>query len=313
MSWQHNRKLTTRQIFTLLMAAAVFCLLIPHSTTSRLDEKVGRSISSPTKFLRNYALPIRQTLRQQGLTSLTLKDIENLKKQNEGLIAQNNNLREDINVKIDTINNLTHLRQSQGMDRLNYVIANVTGTDSSKERQSLKLDQGTNSSIQPGQLVIAPTTPPASDNDNTVNEIYSMAVVGRISNENLGAKTSSIQLLNDPGFYMPIVIIPALNRTDSEFRAEGFLKGCGLKETTALFDIKRVPSTCPVKSGDPVLVHTPKLLPIDMIAGFVDKITYDEKTAIEWKIKNIQPALNLYDLQKVYVIIESQPTDNPTN
>lgn len=312
MSWQHHRKLTTRQIFTLLMAGTIFCLIMPHRMTARFDSMVSRVISPFTKFLRYSALPARQTLRQQGLSTLSLKDIQDLQLDYKSLKNQNVNLQQALNQKNSRIDQLTHLTQIQGMDRLDYVIARVTGSDSDSKHQSLKLDQGTRQFIQPGQLVICHTPPqfPLSANRNTANEIYSMAVVGRISRENLGPRTSSIQLLNDPGFYMPVVIVPGPDRNEN-FAAQGFLQGRGLKEMTAQFEIKRVPSTYNIEPGDAVLIHAPKILPIDMVAGIINERTYDEKTAIEWKIQNIQPALNLYDLQKVYVIINPQSPDNP--
>lgn len=137
-----------------------------------------------------------------------------------------------------------------------------------------------------------------------------MAVVGRISQENLGPRTSCIQLLNDPGFYMPVVIVPGPNRNEN-FTAQGFLQGRGLKEMTAQFEVKRVPSTYNIEPGDAVLIHAPNILPIDMVAGIIKDRTYDEKTAIEWKIQNIQPALNFNDLQEVYVIVNPQTSDSP--
>jgi cell shape-determining protein MreC len=184
------------------------------------------------------------------------------------------------------------------MERVNFISAHITGSDTGNVSHVKILDQGSSQQVSAGQIALgvidAEGAGKSGDADNSVPDIYQMAVVGRISDTALG--NSRLQLITDARFQVPVEIRPRWNRQQN-WQVKGIMKGRGTWDMT----VGLVSANYPVMVGDPVLIRAgTDTLPETMLIGFVSECKRDDKNAVLWQI-SVEPAVDLNNLRKVII------------
>ncbi|MBN1764767.1 MAG: hypothetical protein JW860_05875 [Sedimentisphaerales bacterium] len=302
MAGRRSERLSHKQIFTYLMMGAVVCMLLPVRVTNHLDHVLSVLVAPFSKGSQDMSLMVTDKIHQDDsgeVPSDTPEEPVDATIQDTNRLV---NIEQELKYYKDLTDRLSGLRQNQSLDRARLIVAYITGSDSSNQREVKFLDRGTRNQVESGQIVIGWPKQIYKDNilnDEETDAIYeqalSGAVVGRISDA--GSWTSSLQLISDPGMAMKVAIEPAPQRRE-DWRVKGILKGKGLGQIS----VHLIPATVPVKTGDVVLARSDdEGLPMDMIIGYISSCRRTEKNPVEWQIL-VQPAVDLQNLREVVVI-----------
>jgi len=269
------------------MIGAVVCFLLPLRVTNSVDHVLSMLVTPFSKGSRDLAVPINKLRRDRssGISAKSYQQLEN----------QFVNTRQELRYYQKLTEQLSMVRQQLGLERVKFIVARVTGSDTSNLREVKYLDRGASDQVQMGQAVLSCVeTAKGGDGKAEAKDIYRMAVVGQIVGE-AGKVTSNLQLVSDPGFCQKVVIEPNWQRGEN-WRAEGLLKGKGMGQ----IEVTMISTRDPVQPGDTVLSQL-KDLSVEMIIGTVMSCRPQENNRVEWQI-SVRPAVDLYNLREVVVV-----------
>jgi len=282
-----RERISSRQLFVYLMIGAVVCLLLPLRVTNSVDHVLSMLVTPFSKGSRDLAVPINN-LRRDRSSEISAKSYQQLENQFV-------NTRGELRYYQKLTEQLSMVRQQLGLERVKFIVARVTGSDTSNLREVKYLDRGASDQVQMGQAVLSCVeTAKGGDGKTEAKDIYRMAVVGQIVGE-AGKVTSNLQLVSDPGFCQKVVIEPNWQRGEN-WRAEGLLKGKGMGQ----IEVTMISTRDPVQPGDTVLSQL-KDLSVEMIIGTVMSCRPQENNRMEWQI-SVRPAVDLYNLREVVVV-----------
>ncbi len=282
-----RERVSSRQLFVYLMIGAVVCFLLPLRVTNSVDHVLSMLVTPFSKGSRDLAVPINKLRRDRssGISAKSYQQLEN----------QFVNTRQELRYYQKLTEQLSMVRQQLGLERVKFIVARVTGSDTSNLREVKYLDRGASDQVQMGQAVLSCVeTAKGGDGKAEAKDIYRMAVVGQIVGE-AGKVTSNLQLVSDPGFCQKVVIEPNWQRGEN-WRAEGLLKGKGMGQ----IEVTMISTRDPVQPGDTVLSQL-KDLSVEMIIGTVMSCRPQENNRVEWQI-SVRPAVDLYNLREVVVV-----------
>jgi len=303
MAWRRGRKITPKKWFTYLMATAVVCLLLPGQLTNKLDHFFWFLMSPLSQGSRNLTLSVTGRLQEQAREPVTAEQHQALQEQYQRAVNFLANTEQELRYQKDWVERLSGLPEPFSLERMELITAQVTGSDTSSSRQIKQLDRGSLHQVKIGQVALGAigSRDVDSQTEDFINQVYQMAVIGRVSD--VGVSTSRMQLINDPKFTVPVVVVPGYERREN-WRARGIMLG----KEMGIIEITMIDTTYPVEVGDTVLVaggnhnftadRSP--LPVDMVVGFV-KSCRRGKNPVMWRIA-VKSAVDLTKLNKVIIV-----------
>lgn len=282
-----------RQVFTWLIVFSIACLFLPKRLTDNLDEALSLVLRPLGQKSRWVSLAATGKVRQweSGAVKQTEQgELEKRRGQNRLI-----NLTEELGHQRALVMQLSGLRQKFGLARARLIEARVVGDDSSGWRQIKRLDQGSLHHLAAGQVVLGGVDGYRGDTNSGAGDVYQMSVVGMI--KAAAIKSSTLQLINDPGFRMEVFVEPAPGRNE-QWRAKGMLRGEGMSEIS----VKMVSASYPVRKGDVILTSLEeKYLPTGMVVGSVKSCKRDDENPVLWRI-GVEAQCDLGSLQRVIVV-----------
>lgn len=296
MGWSPRRDISSKQLFKWLMALSVLCLLLPDWMTDNLDHVFSLLLGPLSRPGRQMSLAVTDQIRQDKNTSVSPEQYEKLGRQYQQAVNRLINMEQELRQQQELNLQLSGLRQEFGLARAHLIVAQVVGSDSSGWSQRVLLNRGSLGLIQAGQIVLSYAdgggqSPAAAERMDK----YQMCVVGKI--DDVGLRTSKLQLITDASFSLPVFIEPRWDRAES-WRADGVLRGMGMgqvKITLARADF-------PVRAGDAVLACSdPQLLPVELLVGYVSSCEPDEDNPVFWQV-TVQPAADPHTLREVVAV-----------
>jgi len=295
MAWRHREQLSRRQVFPKLMILSLMCLCIPRSLTDHVDRFLSLVLGPLSKTSRWVSLAVTDQIVPADSQPVSTEQYRHL--QAEYRRGQNEliNITQQLRRQRQLNAQLSGLRQQFGLAQVTLIEAHIVGDDSISWRQIRRLDKGSQCRIEPGQIVLSAVGPPVPCEPSEPADAYQMCVVGRI--KDVGAKTCTVQLVNDPGFRMAVFIAPQSTRHEC-WRAKGLLQGKGMGQII----VKMVPTNYPVQPGDVVLsCLEPKYLPTPMVLGTVKSCKRDDDNPVMWHI-TMSSGADLNTLRRVIVV-----------
>ena len=258
------RQIPPRRIFTYMMLVSALCLLLPCRVTDTLDHSFSHLIGPLTRQSRDVTLKVTEPVRQSHAPAVS------------PLEHELHNLRQKVQQLEAEKKQWSNLRDEFDQAPVRIILANLIHRSSTAWSQDTFLDRGATDHIRKGQFVLG-----RFDTDETPNpnSPYRYCVIGRIK-EICGPHNSTLQLITDANFQIPIKVEPRWNRNET-WSAKGTLMGDG----KGGIDIKRIRTDFPVKLGDPIMACShPELLPVAMVAGIVKSCSRDPQNAMFWHI-----------------------------
>ena len=275
------RKISPRRIFTYMMMVSALCLLLPRGVTDKLDHAFSQLIGPLTRQSRDITLKVTEPVRQPHRPAVS------------PLEHELNNLRQKVQQLEAEKKQWANLPEEYCQAPMCFILAEVTGRDSTPWSQDVFLNRGSANGIRKGQFVVGQFDKNTSQNNPNP---YRFCIVGRIK-ETRGSNESILQLITDANFQISVFIEPRWNRKET-WRADGNLLGTGKGDIV----IERIPADCPVKIGDPVMAcSNPEYLPVSNVVGIVKSCERDHKNAVLWHI-TVKPAADLNALKQLVVI-----------
>ncbi|MBN1437373.1 MAG: hypothetical protein JW936_09875 [Sedimentisphaerales bacterium] len=288
------------KLYAYVMCFSVLALFLPRSLTDRLDHLVCGVLSPFWGGGRMVSLMVSEPL--EGLdSSVDGADYAVLLEAWERARVTNENLRQLLAQQREVIGELSGLPQEFGMAGVNLILADVVGSDSSNSRRMRTLNQGTSDwgdRIRREAVVLSPLA------GGNMNDVYSMCVVGRVSGP--GPWTSTLQLLNDRGFRLGVLIVPAAERGEN-WVARGVLTG----RSDGTISVNMVQCEYAVEVGDVVLAESRDFLPVPMLVGWISRCDWDDRTPVMWDIE-VRAALDLESISRVAIVDMSGGNDRGT-
>ena len=303
MGWSPRQGISAKQIFKGLMLLSVFCLFLPQRLTDSLDHALAWLLEPFTKSGRQLSLAVTDRLQPQETEEVSARQYEQLRRQYQQAVNKIVNLEQELHQQQELNVQLAGLRQQFGLARARLIAAQVVGSDSSSWSQRVILNQGSLQLIREGQLVLSRageaqegmSTGKGADN-------FQMCVVGRI--DEVGLRTSKLQLVTDAGFGLPVFIKSHWQRQES-WRGEGVLTGGGMGQVK----VTLVRADYPVRVGDAVLACSdPKTLPVELLVGQVSSCEPDKDNPVFWRIA-VRPATEPHTLREV-VVVDARGREN---
>lgn len=287
--------LSTKQVFVWVMVLSVVFVLLPKRLTDRLDHLLTMSLSPLTSGVRDFTLSVTNKLDFSSGISESSQSNDRLEAEIRRQRNQLVHLSQELRRLQERNYQLSGLRQQFAMAQASFILADVVGSDTHRRREFL--NQGTDDGVQVGQMVLgSPDYSQLAESIDQELDVYEMCVVGQITD--VSSKTSSLRLLNDRGFRLPVIIEPASQRGES-WRANGILQGQAMgKIVINMVEVKEFP----IQVGDNVLAcSNPRALPIEMMVGRVQVCRPDKDNPILWHIV-VEPLVNLHAMQNVVVV-----------
>jgi cell shape-determining protein MreC len=296
MGWSPPRDLTSKQLFKWLMVISVVCLLLPSWLTDSLDHALSLLMGPLSRQSRQMSLAVTDQLHQSKKKQVTPQQYEQLLQQHQRAVNQIVNMEQELRQQQELNLQLSGLRQKFGLARPHLIAAHIVSSDSSNWSQRAILNQGSLQSIQKGQIVLSRTDGIEKQSINSDQvDAYQMCVVGRI--QDVGLRTSQLQLITDGSFSLPVFIEPRWDRKET-WRADGVLRGAGMGQVK----VTLVRADFPVRVGDPVLACSdPKLLPVELLVGQISSCKLDEDNPVFWRV-TVKPAADPHTLREVITI-----------
>jgi cell shape-determining protein MreC len=190
-------RLTRGAVFTVLLLAAGVLSLLPTSCT--------RWMRSPFQVL---ALPQWAALRPAqraydgaGAAAGQSERVSSLERENEQLLLSLGQQRlwlEDLERRYEAV---CGLRGQMWSERVDLVIAPVTGFDVSPWHESMQIGRGAESNLAPGQWVAAGKG--MEDWQNGAEFLLQRCIIGRVSE--VQTHVSRVELVTDPSFRAEVV------------------------------------------------------------------------------------------------------------
>ena len=279
------------KVYAYVMCFSVLALFLPRSLTDRLDHLVSGVFAPFWGGGCMVSLMVADPL--DGLdSSMEGVDYTALLEAWERTTVTNENLRQLLAQQSEVIAELSGLPQEFGMAEVNLILADIVGSDSSNSWRAKTLNQGASEwgeGLRSGAIVLSPLAGGGMD------DVYGMCVVGRVSG--VGSWTSTLQLLNDRGFRLGVLIVPAADRGET-WVSPGVLRG----QSDGTISVNMVQCEYAVAVGDVVLAESRSdFLPVPMLVGWVSRCDWDDRTPVMWDI-DVRPAVDLESISRVAIV-----------
>ncbi len=287
-----------KHVFGYLMVLSAVTLLLPRGCTDRCDHAFLRLVGPLSAESAHFTLDVTQPWRARARNRSAPRHVEQLRRQCRQLSTELENLRSLYDQAHQANQRWAGVRDLFGRASVNFVRAQVVAVDSSSWPQVALLDRGQNQGLRPGQIILAAVrTDPNIINDAPAEHLCSTSIVGKI--ESVGTHTARMQLLTSAQFSLAAFVEPRWGR-QQQWRGSGHLYG--QQAGPALLKLVKV-ENAPVQVGDPIKArYNPKVLPIEMLVGFVKNCQRDPQNPLLWQIA-LAPAADLYALQEVLVVV----------
>ncbi len=294
MSRKYELSVTSKQVFMWLMAFSFILVLLPKSLTERVDHLVTDLLSPFSNKARQWSLSVSEKLPFNNKEYATDSETD-LRQALETYEIKLIHLSKELERLRDSNSKLAGLRQTFGMSRVSFILSDVVGSDI-KGRKAY-LNQGEAEGAKVGQIVLGMFQRNQQGlNATSQDDVYQMCVVGRI--DSVSKHSSKLRLVNDPGFRLPVLVEPSIKRLD-EGRANGVLEGLPMGEVSVkMIEVKGND----IRVGDPVMACSdPRLLPIEMVIGYVKSCEPDKINPVMWQI-SVEPVVDLHTLKQVVIV-----------
>jgi rod shape-determining protein MreC len=241
--------------------------------------------SGPKNFVAGIFSPVQRGLYVSGgrVSNYfgSIFSLNQIISQNQQLKDENSKLQADLSKSYETERENELLRQQLNLarsGRLNLVLANIIGMDPVNFGENALIDKGSETGIKADMPAVT----------------ASGVLVGRVSEA--GQTTSKIQLLTDPN--------SAINIISQKTRSTGILKSNQGKEII----MEMIPQESNIEVGEQII--TSGLgggLPKGILVGEIESIISNDVEA--FKKAKVKPAMDINNLESVFVIILGQPQD----
>ena len=295
MAGKRRGQTNSKQVFAWLMVLSVVALLLPRRLTDGLDFVLTSLLKPVTSVSRGWGLSVTKNLALAKPGSVRVDQYRQLE---ERAKRQRTNLLQEIRQLKELNTALTGLRQTFGMAQASYIIAGVIGSDTSNAHRIEHLNQGVEAGVEAGQIVLG-MDPRDESNQSPGESISAMFVVGRIKQAGIkGVRNTKLELLNNSGFRLPVVIVPGQNR-QQDWRGQGVLEGHPMgKIVVKMVEIEGHA----VQPGDIVMACSdPRRLPVEMVIGSVGDCQADRSNPLLWEIQ-VKPAVDLHQLGQLVIV-----------
>ena len=296
MAGKRHNQTSSKKVFTWLMVLSVVAVLLPRRLTDGLDFVLTSTLKPMTSLSRGWGLSVTKNLEFAEPGSVPIDQYRQLEERTK---RQRNNLLQEIRQLKEWNAALTGLRQTFGMAQASFIIAGVIGSDTSNGRRIEHLNQGVEAGVEVGQIVLGMDPHDGSSDQTSGQSISQMFVVGRIKQAgSKGGRSTKLELLNNSGFRLPVVIVPRQGRQE-DWRGQGVLEGHGMgRIVVKMVEIEGHA----VQPGDIVMACSdPRRLPVEMVIGSVGDCQADRSNPLLWEIQ-VKPAVDLHQLGQLVIV-----------
>ena len=305
MKWRQRDEISHQRVFRWLMIGALACLLLPGRWADRLGDVSASLLGPLSQGGRKLTLAATENARRPGRSeTVGSEQYRRLADRLGAREAELANLTQENRRLRERFAQWSGLRQKFGLARVSLIDARVLGSDSSGWRQIKLLDQGAMQKIEAGQLVLSGRGDGGGRGELAEADaelMRQMSVVGRIIQ--VSRSSCRLQLINDPGFRLPVFVEPLGQVRQGGWRGQGVLSVTPGRGGVNEMVVGMVPvAGHPIRVGDAVLgCSDPRYLPVEMLVGFVADCQPERENPLMWRI-TVRAAVDLHRLERVTVV-----------
>ncbi|MBN2211406.1 MAG: rod shape-determining protein MreC [Sedimentisphaerales bacterium] len=290
-------RLTVKRVFFLCMAGSLACLLfVPSEWTDRLDHFLATVLGPITRTSQNAQLAVTEKIDVLCDPTVSVERYDRLLDEYRKLQAEYQNLRQLAEQQQQWIERLTGLRQHFGLARVRLTTAEVVDYDCDTRRRAMRLRCDSTTALAEGQHVLAPVQQGKNTSEDILQQQCGLCVIGRVIS--IAGDSAKVQLIDDPGFSLPVFIEPHPRRVQETWRVQGVLRGRSLDKPS----VTMVTAETAVLPGDGVYACSdPAALPVAVLVGYVETCRRNDSDPVLWDI-TLRPAADLNRLRDVVIV-----------